>query len=118
MASVSLRYKGATGSRSPPKDLDRSELRLHNGVLYLFAYVPDFLKTYQPRRANEVTLERTQDHVDIEAVEDCFFWCRQRMMQYGSNVQILQPSWLAADICQEFEQAVQRYSQLKKPDIQ
>jgi predicted DNA-binding transcriptional regulator YafY len=36
-----IRYRNSRGEERP-WDLDRSELRLHNGVLYLFAYAPDF----------------------------------------------------------------------------
>ncbi|MBT9314675.1 helix-turn-helix transcriptional regulator [Leptothoe spongobia] len=36
-----IRYRSSSG-KERPWDLDRSELRLHNGVLYLFAYAPDF----------------------------------------------------------------------------
>ena len=36
-----IRYRSSSGQERP-WDLDRSELRLHNGVLYLFGYAPDF----------------------------------------------------------------------------
>jgi predicted DNA-binding transcriptional regulator YafY len=142
-------------------DLDYSELRLHNGVMYLFAFVPDsipphptksysaeqnflfrtdriksvnapsainwflldfptltisyrldgYLWNYQPRRNNERVLERHPDpkYVDIETKENCLFWFRQRMMQYGSNVKILEPEWLAVEIRDELKKAYQKY---------
>jgi hypothetical protein len=134
---------------------DRSELRILNGVLYLFAYVPDSrpkvpvssphftqnlafrvdrliavrpasdiawfqrqfpqetiryrmsgpLKNYHPRRANEREASRNDQAVEIETTEDYYFGLRQRILQYGSNIQVLAPAWLAADICREWQQA-------------
>lgn len=37
-----IRYYSQSMDRETMYDLDRSELRLHNGVLYLFAFVPDW----------------------------------------------------------------------------
>ncbi|WP_013334251.1 helix-turn-helix transcriptional regulator [Gloeothece verrucosa] len=142
-------------------DLDLSGLRLHNGVLYLFAFVPDAdsrniqkrpnveqnfifrvdriktfggttnipwfwqefptltirycmtgpLKTYQPRRQNERVIERNieKEYVVIETTEEFIFWFSQRILQYGSNVQILEPEWLVQEIKQELIKAYQNY---------
>ena len=139
-------------------DLDRSELRLHNGVLYLFAYVLNFkynprnsvehnvifridkiksvggsshinwlytefptlpiryrmtgpLASYQPRRPNEQVLERNieQKYVDIETKEDYLFWFEQRILQYGENVHILEPDWLAEKLYQRLKKAWEAY---------
>lgn len=149
-------------------DCDRSELRLHNGVLYLFAFIPDFsprliekrpnveqnlafrvdriltvraasttpwslfhfprleiryrmsgaLGTYQPRRANERALLRDPEAkwVEIATQEDYLFWFRQRILQYGSNVQILEPAWLAEQIAQELQRAYKHYLKENDPD--
>ncbi|MEL7038571.1 MAG: WYL domain-containing transcriptional regulator [Cyanobacteria bacterium J06592_8] len=142
-------------------DINLSELRLHNGVLYLFAFIPTWfsrhekppsfeqnitfrvdriaqvsessptpwtvfnfpsqkicyrmsgdLGTYQPRRVNEVVLYRDPEHkfVEIEAKEDCLFWFRQRILQYGYNIQILEPEWLANEIRDVHHKALQKYS--------
>lgn len=151
-----IRYRSSRGNEQN-WDCDRSELRLHNGVLYLFAFIPDFsprliekrpnveqnfafrvdrilivraasttpwslfhfptleiryrmsgaLGTYQPRRANERELRRDEDgnFVEIATQEDYLFWFRQRILQYGSNVQILEPEWLAQQIAQELQRA-------------
>lgn len=151
-----IRYRSSRGNEQN-WDCDRSELRLHNGVLYLFAFIPDFsprliekrpnveqnfafrvdrilsvraasatpwsvfhfptleicyrmggaLGTYQPRRANERELRRDGDKnwVEIITQEDYLFWFRQRVLQYGASVQILEPEWLAQQITQELEQA-------------
>lgn len=143
-------------------DLDRSELRWHNGVLYLFACVPDFksrygfkrrslaeqnvifrieriasvgpasqvgwlmsefptlkiryrmsgqLANYEPRRAREKVIERNliKKYVDIETAEDCIFWCRQRLLQYGANVRVLEPIWFAEDLAKEWQKAARNY---------
>jgi predicted DNA-binding transcriptional regulator YafY len=150
----SIRYQGSSGKESN-WDCDRSELRILNGVLYLFAYVPDSrpkipvnrphftqnlafrvdrliavrpasdtawfqrqfpqetiryrmsgpLRNYQPRRANEREVGRNDQAVEIETTEDYYFGIRQRILQYGSNIQVLAPAWLAADICHEWQQA-------------
>jgi predicted DNA-binding transcriptional regulator YafY len=150
----SIRYLGTSGKETN-WDCDRSELRIYNGVLYLFAYVPDCkpkvasshphftqnmafridriisvrpasdtawfqrqfpketiryrmsgpLKNYQPRRANEREIERTQDFVEIETSEDYHFGVRQRILQYGSNIRVLSPQWLADEIHAEWQKA-------------
>ncbi len=151
-----IRYRSSQGNEQN-WDCDRSELRLHNGVLYLFAFIPDFspryieqrpnveqnlafrvdrilsvraasttpwslfhfptleiryrmsgaLGTYQPRRANEQELLRDTDAnwVEIATQEDYLFWFRQRMLQYGAGVQILEPEWLAQQLAQELQRA-------------
>jgi hypothetical protein len=156
-----IRYRSSQGNKQN-WDCDRSELLLHNGVLYLFAFIPDFnprfiekrpnveqnlafrvdrilsvhaasetpwglfsfpslevtyrmsgpLGTYQPRRAKERELLRdTQaNFVDILAEEDYLFWFRHRILQYGSNVQILDPSWFAKQIAQKLHKAYRNYS--------
>jgi biotin operon repressor len=151
----SIRYEGASGKETT-WDCDRSELRIYNGVLYLFSYVPDCkpkvpsnsphftqnmafridriitvraasdiawfqtsfpretiryrmrgpLKNYQPRRANEQEIERTEDFVDIDASEDYHFGLRQRILQYGSNIRVLSPQWFADEILSEWKKAV------------
>lgn len=155
-----IRYRSRRGNEQN-WDCDRSELRFHNGVLYLFAFIPDFspryiekrpnveqnlsfrvdrilsvgaasqtpwslfsfptleiryrmsgaLGTYQPRRANERELSRdlATNLVEIAAQEDYLFWFRQRILQYGSNVQLLEPHWLAQQIAQELGQAHKNY---------
>ncbi|MBD2045885.1 WYL domain-containing protein [Coleofasciculus sp. FACHB-64] len=155
-----IRYKNPQGDERT-WDMDRSELRLHNGVLYLFALVPDFpcryiqtrpnieqnvtfrvdritsvgaashirwvfssfptlkvyyrmsgpLSTYQPRRNQEVVQHRDPQgkFVDIVTQEDCLFWFRQRILQYGSNAQVLKPEWLAQLIGTEFMKGHEKY---------
>jgi predicted DNA-binding transcriptional regulator YafY len=150
----SIRYRGASGKETN-WDCDRSELRIINGVLYLFAYVPDFkpkvpsnsphfmqnmafrvdriisvrpasdtawfqrqfpkqtiryrmsgpLRTYQPRRANEREIARNDNYVEIETTEDYYFGIRQRILQYGSNIQVLSPDWFAQEIREEWQRA-------------
>lgn len=140
-------------------DIDRSELRLHDGVLYLFAfdftwrswrfdYFPnveqnrlfrvdriisvgpatnvhwvsfDFptldihyrmsgsLANYQPRRKGERELKRDAEFVNIAIKEDCLFWFRQRILQYGANARVLQPLWLAEQIKDEHQKAYIKY---------
>ena len=159
-----IRYRSSRGNEQN-WDCDRSELRLHNGVLYLFAFVPDFssrfiekrpnveqnlafrvdrilsvraasetpwslfsfpdleihyrmsgpLGTYQPRRANEREIFRDPKgkFVEIATRENYLFWFRQRILQYGSNVQVLEPDWFSQQIAQELHQAHQNY--LKEP---
>ena len=155
-----IRYRSSHGNEEN-RDIHRSELRLHNGVLYLFAFLPYWrcqyenppsfeqnvafrvdrilkvfppsstpwtafnfptqkiryrmsgpLKNYQPRRTNEQVLYRDPEgnFVEILAEEDCLFWFRQRILQYGSSVQILEPEWLAKDIRDEHEKAFKQYS--------
>ncbi|MGB0563414.1 MAG: helix-turn-helix transcriptional regulator [Spirulinaceae cyanobacterium] len=155
-----IRYRSSKGDVQM-WDTDRSELRLHHGVLYFFAYVPEWrpwhskppsfeqnitfradrilqvypaseshwvsssfhpetityrmtgpLKTYQPRRHHEQIIEQTEEYVDITTEEDCLFWFRQRILQYGAHVQVLSPPWLVAVIQQEIEQAYLRYQTL------
>jgi predicted DNA-binding transcriptional regulator YafY len=157
-----IRYRSARGNEKT-WDCDRSELRLHNGVLYLFAYTPDFspkhhavernqafrvdrilrvypssqtpwstlyfpniairyrmsgpLGTYQPRRANERELLRDiqGNIVEIEAQEDYVFWFQQRILQYGENVQILEPDWLIQQIKQRLQKSVLNYVDTANP---
>lgn len=155
-----IRYRSARGNEQN-WDCDRSELRLHNGVLYLFAYTPDFsprhmerpsveqnqifridrilsiypasqtpwgilhfptvpiryrmsgpLGNYQPRRANERELFRDvqANVVEIEAQEDYTFWFQQRMLQYGENVQVLEPDWIVQQIRRRLERAAKNYT--------
>ena len=70
------------------------------------------LRNYQPRRGNEEVFYRDSQgkFVDILAEEDCPFWFRQRILQYGSNVQVLEPEWLAKEIQEEHQKAFQQYS--------
>lgn len=155
-----IRYKNPQGHEQT-WDIDRSELRLHNGVLYLFALVADFpcryietrpnieqnvtfrvdriisvgvashtpwgffsfptlkihyrmsgpLSTYQPRRGHECVQNRDNQNkfVDIMTQEDCLFWFRQRILQYGSNAQVLKPEWLAQSIGTEFRRGHMNY---------
>jgi predicted DNA-binding transcriptional regulator YafY len=142
-------------------DLDKSQFRLHNGILYLFALVPDChtyhiqtrpnveqnfifridrivrigaashtpwtysqfptldiryrltgaLAVYKPRRPHEFEQSREgdTDFRDILTREDCLFWFRQRMLQYGASARILDPLWLAQDICNELKKAYTSY---------
>jgi hypothetical protein len=161
-----IRYCSSAGN-AKNWDCDRSELRFHNGLLYLFAHVPTFsprysdkqpsleqnqifrvdrilkvypasntswsrlyfptekiryrmsgpLASYQPRRANEVELHRDSgdQFVDIETIEDHWFWFRQRILQYGRNVKILEPQWMADQIQEEYKQACKIYE--KRPNL-
>ena len=152
----SIRYRSSKGKENN-WDIDRSELRLHNGVLYLFAYLPNWsyrnhwieknqplrvdrilrvfpssesqwiatvfatlpityrlskgMSNYKPRRDREQILNKDQNDkwVDIETKEDCLFWFRQRIVQYGSNAKVSDPQWLAKDIAAEFQKAYQNY---------
>jgi predicted DNA-binding transcriptional regulator YafY len=156
-----IRYRSSRGNEQN-WDCDRSELRLHNGVLYLFAFIPDFsprfiekrpnieqnlafrvdrilsvraaseipwglfnfptleihyrmsgpLGTYQPRRSHERELNRDPDgtFIEIATQEDYLFWFRQRILQYGSNAQVLQPTWLAQQIAQELQKGYTKYT--------
>jgi predicted DNA-binding transcriptional regulator YafY len=155
-----IRYQTSQGAVQN-WDLDHSELRLHNGVLYLFALVPDFssryiqtrpnidqnftfrvdrilsigaasntpwgffsfpqlkilyrmsgpLWSYKPRRVHEYEQHRDSQakFVDIVTQEDCLFWFRQRIMQYGSNAQVLEPLWLAQQIGDELKKGYMKY---------
>ncbi|MGK7929787.1 MAG: helix-turn-helix transcriptional regulator [Spirulina sp.] len=152
-----IRYRDRQGE-TITWDLDRSELRFHNGVMYLFAHVPDThckyglfeknrlfrpdrilsvggmsdirwllsefptcrihyrmsgpLAKYEPRRNRERVIERNIQarYVDIETVEDCIFWFRQRILQYGANARVLTPDWLVKDLHRELETAFNRYN--------
>lgn len=152
----SIRYRSSKGNENN-WDIDRSELRLHNGVLYLFAYLPNWhyrnhwveknqplrvdrilrvcppsesqwiatafdvlpityrlskgMNNYQPRRNREQISKRDHKYIEIKTEEDCLFWFRQRILQYGSNAEILEPQWLAEEIASEFEKAYQIYRQ-------
>lgn len=142
-------------------DLDKSELRLHNGVLYLFALVPDWrtyniqtrpnveqnfvfrvdriirigaashtpwtysqfptlnilyrltgaLGSYKTRRSHESEQPRENDtnFLDILTQEDCLFWFRQRMLQYGASARVMNPPWLAEQIAQTLKEAYTNY---------
>lgn len=141
-------------------DLDKSELRLHNGVLYLFGLVPDCythhihsrpnveqnfifridrivrigaashtpwtysqfptleivyrlsgaLGAYKSRRPHESESRGSNtDFKDILTKEDCLFWFRQRMLQYGASARVIDPPWLAQDICNELKKAYTSY---------
>lgn len=46
-----IRYRSSQGNEKI-WDLDRSELRLHEGSLYLFAFVPDFYFPNMPKKSN------------------------------------------------------------------
>ena len=52
-----IRYRGSQGSEAI-YDLDRSELRLHDGILYLFAWVPDLPPWQQSRPLEPVDRNR------------------------------------------------------------
>lgn len=155
-----IRYFSQSQGTEETYDLDRSELRLHNGVLYLFAFVPDWkfyrfdkipnidqnvlfhinriksvgaasniywfyqfptlkiryrmigaLANYEPRRIYEQVIERNLEkkYVDIETTEDYLFWFRQRILQYGSNVRVIEPEWLAKELENELKKALQNY---------
>ncbi len=142
-------------------DLDKSELRLHNGVLYLFALVPDFrsfhletrpnaeqnitlrvdritrvggvsqtpwtyskfptldiiyrltgdLASYRPRRPHETVISSPEstEYVDILTQEDCIFWFRQRMLQYGASAKVLSPDWVAKGVKDALKKAHDNY---------
>jgi predicted DNA-binding transcriptional regulator YafY len=73
----------------------------------------DTLATYQPRRQHERVIERKEgQYVEIETQEDYLFWFRQRILQYGSNIQILEPQWLVQEIAQEIFKAYKNYEDL------
>jgi hypothetical protein len=142
-------------------DLDKSELRLHNGVLYLFALIPSFrsyhidttpnaeqniilrvdrimrigsasqtpwvyskfptldityrlmgeLANYKPRRTHETIISPPEitEYVDILTQEDCIFWFRQRILQYGASAKVLNPDWVANQIKDALEKAHGNY---------
>ena len=153
-----IRYRNSSGQLNT-WNLDRSELRLHNGVLYLLAYVPALpvenhdvqrnrlfrvdriehinpssqtawcrlyipslaliyrmsgpLGSYQPRRDTETVLSRDSASapkwVEIETKETYLFWFRQRLLQYGQNVEVRSPDWFVAQIACELKAMAQRY---------
>lgn len=155
-------YKSSKGEQRS-WDLDKSELRLHNGILYLFALVPDFrtyniqtrpnveqnfvfrvdriirigaashtpwtysnfptldilyrltgaLAAYKTRRPHESEQlqESDTDFVDILTQEDCLFWFRQRILQYGASARVLNPPWLAEQIAHTLKKAYANYCQ-------
>jgi predicted DNA-binding transcriptional regulator YafY len=144
-----LHYQSAQGNEKE-WELDRAELRLHQGILYLFAYVPQApfkysaqafnieqnrlfrldrilnlgavspirwtfssfpeltiryrltgaLAHYQPRRRRETVIERNlgENYVELASPEDCLFWFRQRMLQYGSLAQVISPAWVVEKV--------------------
>ena len=69
------------------------------------------MSNYKPHRDRERTsdIDPNGKWVEIETEEDCLFWFRQRVMQYGSNAEILNPAWFADDISREFQKAHQIY---------
>jgi predicted DNA-binding transcriptional regulator YafY len=149
-----IRYQSKPGQEIMP-DIDRSELRMHDGVIYLFAFRPDWtsyrfkywpnidqnqifrldkiasvgaasqtrwtscdfpilkvryrmsgaLANYQPRRKDEVIIDRNieEKYCDIEATIDYWFWFRQRILKYGSNARIIDPQCLVDEIDREYE---------------
>ncbi|AUT00481.1 WYL domain-containing protein [Nostoc sp. CENA543] len=143
-------------------DVDKSELRLHDGSLYLFALVPDWfsrhiptrpnveqnsafridriirvgaasqtpwiyskfptidityrltgaLATYKPRRPHEkiISSPENTEYVDIVAQEDFVFWFIQRMLRYGASATVLNPPWIAQQIQDAHQKALDNYS--------
>jgi predicted DNA-binding transcriptional regulator YafY len=138
-------------------DLDRSELRFHNGVLYLFAHAPDDpnahnhiveknklfhinriikigaaseipwgilhfptitlryrmsgeLANYQPRRNHErIIAQDPSSWIEIETQEDYLFWFRQRLLQYGESVKLIEPNWYVRQIAKTLQRSAQQY---------
>ncbi|MFM7363775.1 MAG: helix-turn-helix transcriptional regulator [Cuspidothrix sp.] len=142
-------------------DLDKSELRLHNGVLYVFALIPTFrsrniditpnaeqnvlirvdritrigaasetpwiyskfptldityrlmgdLAKYKPRRTHEhiISPPEITEYVDILTQEDCIFWFRQRILQYGGSARVLSPDWVVKDVQETLKKAYDNY---------
>ncbi|MCF4966695.1 helix-turn-helix transcriptional regulator [Nostoc sp. CMAA1605] len=142
-------------------DVDKSELRLHDGSLYLFALVPDWfsrhiptrpnveqnsafrvdriirvgaasqtpwiyskfptidityrltgaLATYKPRRPHEkiISSPENTEYVDILAQEDFIFWFNQRMLHYGASATVLNPPWIAQQIQDAHQKALDNY---------
>jgi predicted DNA-binding transcriptional regulator YafY len=150
-----IRYRSSQGHEKT-WDLDRSELRFHNGVLYLFACAPDFnirnhiveknhlfhidriikigaasetpwgilhfptimlryrmsgaLANYQPRRDRERIVDQDPSSwIEIETQEDYLFWFRQRLLQYGENVKLIEPDWYVCQIAKTLQQSAQQY---------
>ena len=68
------------------------------------------LGNYKSRRSHESELQADNtDFVDILTQEGCLFWFRQRMLQYGASARVLDPPWLAQDICNELKKAYASY---------
>lgn len=69
------------------------------------------LGNYKPRRPHESEQAQADntDFVDILTREDCLLWFRQRMLQYGASARVLDPPWLAQDICNELKKAYTSY---------
>jgi predicted DNA-binding transcriptional regulator YafY len=153
-------YRNNKGNESS-FDLDKSELRLHNGVLYLFALVPSFrswnihttpnadqnctfrvdriirigaashipwtyshfptveicyrlsgaLSNYQSRRPQEKVIFQAEDesYIHIQTQEDCLFWFRQRILQYGASAKVLSPDWFVKQIASALKKAYEAY---------
>jgi len=60
----------------------------------------------QACRSHESELQADNtDFVDILTQEDCLFWFRQRMLQYGASARVIDPLWLAQDIGNELKKA-------------
>jgi predicted DNA-binding transcriptional regulator YafY len=155
-----IRYRSSQGNENT-WDLDRSELRFHNGVLYLFACAPDFnirnhiveknhlfhidrivkigaaseapwgilhfptitlryrmsgaLANYQPRRGHErIVAQAPSTWVEVETQEDYLFWFRQRILQYGENVRLIEPDWYVQKIAQSLQQSARQYESFQK----
>ncbi len=150
-----IRYHSRHGNEKS-WDLDRSELRFHNGVLYLFAHTPDStihnhvveknnlfhinriikigaasdtpwgilhfptitlryrmsgaLANYQPRRDRErIVAQDPSTWIEIETQEDYLFWFRQRLLQYGENVKLIEPDWYVYQIAKTLRQSADQY---------
>jgi predicted DNA-binding transcriptional regulator YafY len=153
-------YRSRTG-KDTFWDVDKCELRLHNGVVYLFALVPNFrsyhiqttpnaeqnitlrvdritkvgaasqtlwtyskfpsldityrltgdLATYKPRRPHETVISSPEitEYVDILTQEECIFWFRQRVLQYGANAQVLKPDWVVKMVRDALHKAYSNY---------
>jgi predicted DNA-binding transcriptional regulator YafY len=71
-----------------------------------------YLANYQTRRDREIVLNRNREekYIDIQTKEDYLFWFRQRILQYGANVTILEPQWLREEIAQELKQTYLQYA--------
>jgi predicted DNA-binding transcriptional regulator YafY len=155
-----IRYRSSQGNEKT-WDLDRSELRFHNGVLYLFACAPDFntrnhvveknnlfhidriikigaasetpwgilhfptitlryrmngaLANYQPRRDRERIIDRDPSNwIEIETQEDYLFWFRQRLLQYGENIKLIEPDWYVYQIAKTLQQSACQYESFQK----
>ena len=69
-----IRYRNSFGEETL-WDLDRSELRLHDGSLYLFAYVPDILTPRFTKRPNidQNTIFRIDRILAVNTSSDCLW---------------------------------------------